>query len=144
MEIKFSKEKSYIKELSVALVNDNYNKSKNENLNPKIYSKELLNEGVYILDDEKFKGGINFFTDYYGWVNIYMTWLSPELRGMGYGSKLIDALKKFAKENGYTGIRTETWEFQARGFYEKNGFTLYGELEDHPKGIKEYYLYYKF
>lgn len=144
MEIIFSKDENYIHDLSASLVQDNYNKTKNENINPKIYAQKLLNEGVYVLDENKnFKGGINYHTDFYGWINIYMTWVSPELRGMGYGSRLIDALKNFAKEKGYTGIRTETWEFQAKGFYEKNGFVLYGELDDHPKGIKEYYLYYK-
>lgn len=143
LNIIYSTEQNYIDKLSKELVYDNYKKSNNENLNPKIYHQELINSGFYILDDDEFLGGINFYSDFYGWLHIYMTWLSPKIRGKHFGTQLINQLKKFAKENNFIGITTETWEFQAKGFYEKNDFVLYGELNDHPKGIKEYYLFWK-
>lgn len=46
----------------------------------------------------------------------------------------------FAIENKCIGIRTDTWSFQAKGFYEKMGFTVYGQLENHPPHATDYLL----
>ncbi|ENJ1726430.1 TPA: GNAT family N-acetyltransferase [Vibrio parahaemolyticus] len=69
-----------------------------------------------------------------------LLWLSEESRGKGLGSKLIKQLVEFATEKGLSQIRTETLDFQAKPFYEKQGFRVYGELEDTPKGHKTYFL----
>jgi hypothetical protein len=37
-------------------------------------------------------------------------------------------------------MRTETLSFQARPFYEKLGYKLFGELVDYPKGHTTYCL----
>ena len=29
----------------------------------------------------------------------------------------------------------ETWNFQARGFYEKNGYNVFGEIKDCPENL---------
>ncbi|MHC5783296.1 GNAT family N-acetyltransferase [Aliivibrio fischeri] len=41
---------------------------------------------------------------------------------IGIGSKLIAELELFSKEKGLQQIRTETLDFQAKPFYEKNGY----------------------
>lgn len=34
----------------------------------------------------------------------------------------------------------ETWNFQARGFYEKNGYVVFAEIKNCPPGTVDYYL----
>lgn len=67
-------------------------------------------------------------------------WLTEKTRGKGIGSKLIEQLVIFAREKGLEHIRTETLDFQAKPFYEKLGFRVYGELDNIPKGHKSYFL----
>jgi RimJ/RimL family protein N-acetyltransferase len=45
-----------------------------------------------------------------------------------------------ARAHGCIGLWLDTYEFQARGFYEKLGFTLFGTLDDHPVGRKRFFL----
>jgi ribosomal protein S18 acetylase RimI-like enzyme len=46
----------------------------------------------------------------------------------------------YARDLGFEYVRTETLDFQARPFYEKQGFEVYGELKDYPKGHTTYCL----
>jgi ribosomal protein S18 acetylase RimI-like enzyme len=48
--------------------------------------------------------------------------------------------EKIARDAGCLGLWLDTYEFQARGFYEKLGFKVFGTLEDHPKGSRCYFL----
>ena len=34
----------------------------------------------------------------------------------------------------------DTFEFQARGFYERLGYTCFGRLEDYPPGFARYFM----
>jgi len=34
----------------------------------------------------------------------------------------------------------DTFDFQAKGFYEKLGYTVFGVLEDCPEGHNRYYM----
>ena len=45
-----------------------------------------------------------------------------------------------ARADGCVGVWLDTYEFQARGFYEKLGFDLFGTLDDHPIGQKRFFL----
>ncbi|WP_046756437.1 GNAT family N-acetyltransferase [Kordia jejudonensis] len=78
---------------------------------------------------------------YWNYCIIELLWLSEETRGLGIGKKLIEATEKFASEKGFNYIRTETVSFQARPFYEKLGYTVFGELPDYPKGHTTYCLF---
>jgi len=76
----------------------------------------------------------------YDWAYIQFFAVPAELRGKGLGRELMDRVEAFARERGLTGLFLDTFEFQARGFYEKLGFTLFGSIEDHPKGQSRYFL----
>jgi ribosomal protein S18 acetylase RimI-like enzyme len=45
-----------------------------------------------------------------------------------------------ALERGCRGVYVDTFHFQARGFYEKLGFAVFGTLEGMPAGGARYYL----
>lgn len=96
---------------------------------------------VFAKDDNgKVLGGIRA-CGYWNYCILELLWLSEKTRGLGVGSKLIQAFEKFAANKGFNYVRTETISFQARPFYEKLGYTVYGELPNYPKGHTTYCLY---
>ncbi|WP_057831302.1 GNAT family N-acetyltransferase [Colwellia sp. TT2012] len=114
------------------------------------YNKDYLPDDVGFEKDTKFAvlakdengkvlGGIraNAFWNY---CTIELLWLSKEARGLGLGSNLMEAAEKFAKDKGFGYMRTETLSFQAKPFYEKLGYKVFGELPDYPKGHTTYCL----
>lgn len=65
---------------------------------------------------------------------IELLWLQNEARGGGVGSKLVAEAEAYAKSKGFQYMRTETLDFQAKPFYEKLGYKVFGELPNHPAG----------
>ena len=45
-----------------------------------------------------------------------------------------------ARERGCIGVYLDTFEYQARPFYERLGYELFGTLEGYPPGYRQYYL----
>jgi len=74
------------------------------------------------------------------WLFIKLFFIPESLRGQNLGTKLIAQAESIARTRNLTGIWLDTFEFQARGFYEKQGFTLFATLPDHPKGQNRYFL----
>ena len=114
------------------------------------YNKDYLPDEVGFEKDTKFAviakdengqvlGGIraNAFWNY---CTIELLWLAKDTRGLGLGSNLMAAAEKFAKDKGFGYMRTETLSFQAKPFYEKLGYKVFGELPDYPKGHTTYCL----
>ncbi|GAA0536838.1 GNAT family N-acetyltransferase [Rhizomicrobium palustre] len=76
----------------------------------------------------------------YDWLFVEFLAISPNHRGQDYGTRLMQQAEQIARDAGCLGIWLDTYEFQARGFYEKLGFTVFGTIEDHPKGTRRYFL----
>jgi GNAT superfamily N-acetyltransferase len=51
------------------------------------------------------------------------------LRGKGIGTTLLQQAEKEAIRRGCRDMWTETYAFQARPFYEKAGFAIFGRLD---------------
>jgi len=88
----------------------------------------------------KIRGGI--LADMYNWhiVNLHAIWVMEEYRGKGYGTKLLKAVEEEAKKERGTLIHTDTFDWQAKDFYIKNGYEVFGILEDCPKGHKRFFM----
>jgi len=86
-------------------------------------------------------GGINCIL-FYCWNTLYidMLWVSENHRKNGHGSKLLNEVEGIAIEEKCTLIHLETMDFQAKDFYIKNGYEIFGELENVPNGHKRYYM----
>ncbi|MCL2559864.1 MAG: GNAT family N-acetyltransferase [Turicibacter sp.] len=84
--------------------------------------------------------GILATMDRWGILYIDILWVKETCRGKGYGSLLVNAVEKEAREKGAKLSRVETLEFQAKEFYEKLGYQVFGVLEDCPEGYKDYAL----
>lgn len=75
-----------------------------------------------------------------GWMYIEYLWVSEKLRGQDYGSKLLMAAEAEARAHNCQHVHLDTFSFQARPFYEKHGYRVFGELEDYPPGHNRYFL----
>jgi ribosomal protein S18 acetylase RimI-like enzyme len=71
---------------------------------------------------------------------VELLWLNEALRGHRIGSKLLEAVEGYARENGCRFIHLDTFNFQAIDFYRKQGYIVFGTLEDYPGDVKRYYL----
>jgi ribosomal protein S18 acetylase RimI-like enzyme len=67
-------------------------------------------------------------------MHIDSLWVDETLRGQDYGTKLMKMAEDEALKRGCTVAYTDTFTWQASGFYEKLGYTLYGKLENFPEG----------
>jgi GNAT superfamily N-acetyltransferase len=95
---------------------------------------------IHLIDDSgKAVGGLTGAA-VFDWLFIQLLHIPESLRGQGYGSKLMARAEAFAREHGCVGVWLDTFDFQARPFYEKLGYTVFGTLEDHPLGGARYFL----
>ncbi len=76
----------------------------------------------------------------WNWMFVKLLWVKEDLHHQGLGTRIMSRVEKEAKDRGCIGIHLDTFEFQALGFYQKLGFEIFGEIEDHPKGYKRHYL----
>ena len=74
------------------------------------------------------------------WMYIGTLWVADSARGQGWGTKLMEAAEELARARGCTNVSLDTFEYQARPFYEKRGYKLFGTLEGYPPGYRQFYL----
>ncbi len=90
-------------------------------------------------DNGEIFGGL-FGSTKWGWMNIGILWVAAALRGRGYGSRLVREAEAEATKRGCRHVRVGTFSFQARGFYERLGYRVVGQLEGYPPGETDYLL----
>ena len=76
----------------------------------------------------------------YGWLYVELLVVPESLRGRRIGTELMGRAEAEAAGRGCRAAWLDTFSFQARGFYEKLGYTVYGTLEGMPAGGARYYL----
>lgn len=78
----------------------------------------------------------------YCWHVMYIDilWVDEKYRSKGLGSKLLKAVEKTVKEKGCYLVHLDTFDFQAKEFYLKQGYEVFGALKDCPKNHCRYYL----
>jgi GNAT superfamily N-acetyltransferase len=76
----------------------------------------------------------------WGWLHVKALSVAEGLRGRGWGSLLIRELERLALERGCHHAWVDTFSFQARPFYERLGFRVFGVLPDYPSGQERYFL----
>ncbi len=75
-----------------------------------------------------------------GWLFVELLGLPPEARGTGMGSQLLRMAEDEARKRGCIGAYLDTFSFQARPFYEKHGYEVFGQIDDYPIGHARYFL----
>ncbi|MET3927813.1 GNAT family N-acetyltransferase [Devosia sp. 2618] len=76
----------------------------------------------------------------FGWMFVELLFVPERLRGQGVGLDLMAEAERVAREHQLVGIWLDTFAFQARGFYEKLGYVVFGEIENYPPGSSRYFL----
>src|SRR3954463_5960664 len=76
---------------------------------------------------------------FYRWLFIQVLYLPEGLRRQGMGSAVVRRAEAEARARGCIGGVVDTFSFQARPFYERLGFTVFGTLPDYPPGFTCYY-----
>lgn len=74
-----------------------------------------------------------------GVIEVSTLWLDEDLRGSGWGRTIVEAIAEEGGRLGAAKIALDTYDFQARSFYEALGFRIFGTL-DYPTGNSRYYL----
>jgi GNAT superfamily N-acetyltransferase len=76
----------------------------------------------------------------WNWLHVVLLWVSEEVRGSGYGCKLMEAIEQAARERGCTSAHLDTFSFQARPFYEALGYEIFCTLDDYPPGHQKFFM----
>lgn len=113
----------------------------NKEQNPQLKGTNAWNFGelfgFYAIENDNIIGGI-IGNEKMQWLDIDTLFVDEKHRNKDIGTKLIEKVIEYCKENNLIGIHLTTMEFQAKGFYEKMNFELIAEIKDWPKGITRY------
>jgi GNAT superfamily N-acetyltransferase len=85
-------------------------------------------------------GGILSNIGYWGGLEIRILWVNEDYRKSGIGTRLLIEVEKQAKLKGALVSILDTFDFQAKNFYLKNGYSICGQIDDFPLGHKKFYL----
>jgi len=75
--------------------------------------------------------------------NLYISRLAvkEEFQGQDYGSKLMATMERAATQMGAKNFTVTTLSYQAVGFYEKQGYEVFGKQENNPHaGVTKFFL----
>jgi GNAT superfamily N-acetyltransferase len=76
----------------------------------------------------------------WGWLELKLLWVSEHCRGRGYGTRLLRTAEEEARQRGCHHALLDTFDFQARGFYEALGYRAFASLADFPRGHSRIFL----
>jgi GNAT superfamily N-acetyltransferase len=76
----------------------------------------------------------------WSWLFVDLLWVDGPLRQRGLGRRLLQAAEAIARARGCTSAYLDTFDFQARPFYERQGYVVYGTQLGYPPGHQRFYL----
>ncbi len=78
----------------------------------------------------------------YCWNVMYIDilWVDEKYRNTGIGSKLLKYVEDTARNKGCYMVHLDTFDFQAKDFYLKYGYEIFGELKNCPENHSRFYL----
>ncbi len=77
---------------------------------------------------------------YWGWLHTDILWLDERARGQDWGTRLLQMAEQEAVRRGCHHAHLDTMSFQAQPFYERQGYTVFGVLDDLPAGHRRIFL----
>lgn len=96
----------------------------------------------YVIQDEEDNiiAGVNGCFYLRECLYISILFVNEDKRGQGLGSFLLKFIEQEAKAMNIRLIHLDTFDFQAKDFYLKYGYEIFGVLDDCPQGHKRYYM----
>ncbi|MAT96859.1 MAG: GNAT family N-acetyltransferase [Anaerolineaceae bacterium] len=89
--------------------------------------------------DDEIVGGVIGAT-FWNWLHVDLMWIREDVRGRGYGRQLLSLAEAEAVKRGAKHAYLDTFSFQAPNFYMKQGYEVFGELQDFPTGHQRYFM----
>ncbi|ANU26657.1 GNAT family N-acetyltransferase [Planococcus versutus] len=89
--------------------------------------------------EDEIIGGLTT-TSFWQSLQIDFLWVDPSVRGQRVAEKLMAQAEGYARNKEYRLMVVDTFSFQAPDFYRKQGFTEFGNVNDHPKGHSHHYF----
>jgi GNAT superfamily N-acetyltransferase len=75
----------------------------------------------------------------YDWLFVELFVVPEPLRGQRLGADILQQAEDIARARGCVGVWLDTYSFQAPGFYAKQGYELFGAIDDHPRGRQRFF-----
>lgn len=76
----------------------------------------------------------------YDWLFVEYFAIPDQFRGHDLGSKILAQAEHIARARGCLGVWLDTYSFQAPAFYKKQGYEMFGTIDDYPKGFSRHFL----
>ncbi len=80
----------------------------------------------------------------WNWLYVEILWVKEECRGSGLGTRLLNFAETEAKSRGCIGACLSSFNFQAPSFYEKHGYSQFGQIDDYPPGNTMFFMSKRF
>lgn len=79
-------------------------------------------------------GGLRSYV-FLRWLRVDVLWVDASARGAGLGARLLQEAEEAARSLGATHAALETFEWQAAGFYLRQGYEEFARIDDYAKGF---------
>lgn len=76
----------------------------------------------------------------WNWLHVALVWVSESCRHTGLGTRLMSEIERAALARGCTRAHLDTFSYQARPFYERLGYRVFGRLDDYPPGHQRFFM----
>ena len=113
--------------------------------NPKA-APELPRAKIHRLDfsakneKDELLGGVQAYWVNWGILHVELIYVFEDYRNQGIASTLLKRAEQIANQNKCYLAYLSTFDFQAKDFYLKQGYSVFGVLENAPKGHARYYM----
>jgi GNAT superfamily N-acetyltransferase len=99
---------------------------------------------VLLENEDGSTGGGLWGATVFGWLQIELLFVPESRSGRSVGSSILLRAEALAKARGCIGASLDTYSFQARGFYEKLGYSVVGTIADCPPGGARHFMQKRF
>ncbi len=107
---------------------------------PFTQSDSFINLNYKIEEKGEIVAGIIGCLNCWGCLHISILFVTESHRGKGNGRELLRKIESEAKSLSCHIIHLDTFDFQAKGFYLREGYEVFGELGNCPKNHTLFYL----
>jgi GNAT superfamily N-acetyltransferase len=71
---------------------------------------------------------------------VELLWIDDRFRGQNHGTRIMDAVEEEGRKHGARQVYLDTFTFQARPFYEKRGYKVFGTLPNLLDDVDRFWL----
>ncbi|MFO8991857.1 GNAT family N-acetyltransferase [Legionella pneumophila serogroup 1] len=107
---------------------------------PLTQNEILLHKNYVIKEHNEIVAGITAKIYMWGILFIDILFIAESHRKKQLGTYLLNKVEDEAKKEGATLAHLDTFDFQAKDFYLKHGYEVFGVLDNCPPGHKRFYL----